>query len=516
VTAAPDDPPLPSFRSSDAALTRAAARVDGDRELRSWEGTRDAFLRALGFLYVVAFAGWATQYGPLVGADGLTPAGDFLDRVAQRWGGTVDGFLRLPSVFWLDCSDGVLGAVGWIGAALGGAVMLGLRSWPVMLGLWGMYLSIVHVGQAWYGYGWETMLLETGFLAVFLCPLRNGGVAPPARPVLALLRWELFRLMIGAGLIKLRGDPCWRDLTCLATHYETQPVPNPLSWWLHHQPLWFHRIGVGWNHVVELLVPWLLFAPARLRHLAGVLLASFQVGLIVSGNLSWLNWLTLVLCLVCFDDTVWRPRHREDSTPSRTGRIAVYALVVLVAVLSVPVVQNMLSPNQAMNTSFNRLHLVNSYGAFGSIDKIRRELVIQGTQAQDPTDPEALWRDYEMPCKPGALDRRPCVISPWHYRLDWQIWFAYRGDLGSHPWLVHVAAKLLEGDPEIRELFEDDPFGGVAPRFVRIVQFEYAFTDSLADGWWTREAKSFWLPPVSLETEALQEFLAGYGWTMGD
>jgi len=269
--------------------------------------TRFVILRLLGFVYAVAFFVAARQLVPLIGAHGLTPATQFLASVETELGSRTAGMEHLPTLFWFDVSDQSLSILSWIGLALSLIVLGGYANAILLALLWAMYMSIVHVGQIWYGYGWETQVLETGFLAIFLCPLldpRPFPARPPPLLVIWLFRWLGFRIMIGAGLIKLRGDPCWRDLTCLYYHYETQPIPNPISRYLHFAPHWFHKFGTAWNHFIELIVPWFSFGPRMARHVAGVLLISFQITLIMSGNLSFLNYVTIVPFLACLDDTL--------------------------------------------------------------------------------------------------------------------------------------------------------------------------------------------------------------------
>jgi len=256
-----------------------------------------------------------------------------------------------------------------------------------------MYMSIVHIGQIWYGYGWETQLLETGFLSIFLCPLLDARPFPKRAPpllVIWLFRWLGFRIMIGAGLIKLRGDPCWRNLTCLYYHYETQPIPSPISRYLHFAPHWFHNVETAWNHFIELVVPWFSFTPRTARHIAGVLLITFQIFLIISGNLSFLNYVTIIPFLACFDDTFFRRilpkslvRRAEEAAqqakPCRVQNGVAIALSILVVYLSIAPVLNLVSNRQVMNSSFDPLDLVNTYGAFGCVGKERYEIIIEGT-----------------------------------------------------------------------------------------------------------------------------------------
>jgi hypothetical protein len=272
---------------------------------RSYWLTRFLILRLLGVVYLVAFLVLVNQVLPLIGRDGLLPAHDYLERLRQHFGSRSAAVLQIPSLFWLGISDRALLVAAWIGVGLAAMVVAGLANVPLMLLLWALYMSFVNVGQDWYGYGWEIQLLETGFLAVFLCPLvdaRPFPRLPPPPAVIWLFRWLIVRIMLGAGLIKLRGDRCWRDLTCLYYHYETQPLPNPVSWWLHFRPHWFQKLGVLFNHAAELAAPWLVVWPRVARLAAGVVMLAFQLTLIVSGNLSFLNWLTIVPILACFDD----------------------------------------------------------------------------------------------------------------------------------------------------------------------------------------------------------------------
>jgi hypothetical protein len=452
----------------------------------SYRLTRFAILRLLALVYLVAFVVAYGQLVPLVGEHGILPADQHLHRLALYEGSTSAGAWASPSLFWwIGTSDAAMRAVSLVGIALSFAALMGATNALLQFAMWALYLSIVHVGQLFYGYGWEAQLSETGFLAIFLCPLTTATPLPSRDPpvvVIWLFRWLIVRIMLGAGLVKLRGDPCWRDLTCLAYHYETQPVPSPVSALLHRAPLWFHQLGVATNHFVELVVPFFVQAPRRFRHVAGVFLVAFQVFLIVSGNLSFLNWLTIVPALACFDDRAWArvwPRRwlRHAHAPaSRWHLRASYALAFVVALLSINVVSNLLSPNQTMNRSYDRFEIVGTYGAFGVVSRQRFEVVLLGTDA-DVIDEHTEWREYELPCKPGDVARRPCVITPFHHRLDWQMWFLPLGDerLGPEEWFVHLAAMVLDGDRSIASLFAVDPFPNAPPRWVRAETCRYRF-----------------------------------------
>jgi len=484
--------------------------------------TRFVFLRFLGLIYFVAFLALARQWRPLFGSDGLLPAQDFLVRVARALGSPSAGFWRLPSIFWIHAGDRFFSCCAWLGVILSLALLAGFADAPLLAVLWLLYLSFVHVGQIFYGYGWETLLCETGFLAIFLAPalsLRPFAERVPW-PIIVLLRWLVFRVMFGAGLIKLRGDSCWTDLTCLAYHYETQPLPNPLSAWFHHLPRGVHAFGVLFNHFAELIVPFGVFGPRRVRYAAGAIIILFQLALIVSGNLSFLNWLTITIALSCFDDHAFRaltPRRlarfvpRQKSGPLSFRRKIVTGIVVtLVALLSLNPVVNLLSPRQAMNASFDPFDLVNTYGAFGSINRERNEVILEGSP--DELGPEMRWFPYELPCKPGRVTRRPCVVAPYQLKLDWQLWFASFSSPADEPWLIHLVDKLLRGDHIVDPLFAVQPFPNRPPRYVRAQFYRYHFAPRGMPGvYWQRELIGEYLRPLSLGDTELRSYLSAQG-----
>ena len=489
--------------------------------------TRFMILRLLGLVYFFAFLSLAQQLKPLLGEKGLTPTPLFLSQFQTEAGSFGQAFLHLPSLFWFWHSDDFMVGAAWVGTCFSILVLVGFANGFLLLFLWALYLSFVHIGQDWYGYGWEIQLLETGFLSIFLVPFIDGRPFPKSSPpqqVIWLFRWLIFRIMLGSGLIKMRGDPCWRDLTCLKYHYETQPIPNPLSPYFHFMPLWFHKAGVLYNFLAELVAPWGLVFGRTIRTVAGCLMATFQIILILSGNLSFLNWLTLVPILSCFDDGFWHfilPRplvekanlaiYRSQNIPS--SHFAAWALTALVAFLSVNPVLNLFSSNQAMNTSFESLHLVNTYGAFGSVGRERLQLVFEGTSDQVLT-PETVWTPYDFKCQPGNLYRRPCVCSPYQYRLDWQIWFAAMAEPSQYPWVYNLVWKLLHNDRLALSLLEGNPFPGEAPTYIRARLFRYQFAPlSHPNGqWWERTELGIWLPPLSANDPQLQSILMNEGW----
>jgi Lipase maturation factor len=369
--------------------------------------------------------------------------------------------------------------------------------------MWALYLSVVNVGQTFYGFGWETLLLEAGFLAVFLGP----ATAAPPTLVLWLFRWLLFRVEFGAGLIKLRGDRCWRDLTCLDYHHETQPLPGPLSWFFHHLPKPLHRVEVLANHAAQLVVPFGLFAPQPMATVAALAIVATQVWLLVSGNFSWLNLITVVLAAAALDGRFLAAVLPIDppatlAAPAGWQQATVLALTLVVAALSVRPARNLLGRRQLMNASFDPLRLVNTYGAFGAITRVRREVVLEGTDDPAP-GPDTSWREYQFKAKPGDPRRRPRQVAPYHLRLDWLLWFAAMSPPSAHPWMAGLVTRLLAGDPATLKLLGPNPFGDRPPALVRARLYRYRFTTPAerrqTGAWWSRELVGEYLPPFGLD-----------------
>lgn len=465
--------------------------------------------RGMAALYFVAFLTVLRQFKPLLGERGLLPVPAYLQRVS---------FSEAPSLFHWRYSDRLLDLAGWTGLILSACAVCGLTeggpvwlSVVVWLVLWALYLSIVNVGQRFFGFGWESMLLEAGFFTAFLGP---AHVEPSIIPVL-ILRWMLFRTELGAGLIKLRHDRCWRDLTCLYYHYETQPLPNPLSWYFHRLPPPMHRFAVLFSHFVQVIVPFALFAPQPVASIAAGLIIFHQLWLIISGNYSWLNWLTAVLGVAGFSDGILAialpftaPVLRPLPLPFH---VILYILGVATVLLSVQPVLNLFSAHQLMNYSYNRYHLVNTYGAFGSVGRERYEIVIEGTEDRVLTHATE-WKEYGFKAKPGDPHRMPPQVAPYHLRLDWLIWFlpfsvAVLGRTirvpGYDLWFLRFAQRLLSGEPALLGLMGHNPFGQQPPVYIRALFYRYRYTDAAikrqTHAWWTRELLGEYLQPISLE-----------------
>lgn len=449
-------------------------------------------------LYLVAFLNAVNQFRPLLGEHGLTPVPRFV---------AATGFRRAPSVFQLHYSDRFFAVLAWSGVVVSAAIAFGalhvvpLWTSVVLWGLlWATYLSIVNVGQVWYGFGWESLLLEAGFLAVFL---GVPGSAVPA-PVMWLLCWLLFRVEFGAGLIKLRGDTCWRDLTALDYHHETQPMPGPLSRYFHHLPTRLHRVEVFANHVTQLIVPFALFAPQPAADVAAVVVVATQGWLLLSGNFAWLNAVTVTLAVAAMDDALlgavlpWEP---GPAAPAPTWlRASVVAVTVAMVVLSYRPVRNMLGREQVMNRSFNKLHLGNTYGAFGTVTRTRYEVVLAGTAVDDPDESD--WAEYEFRGKPGDPERRPPQVAPYHLRLDWLMWFCALSPRYARTWLPALLEALLTDDRQVLGLLRHNPFPDAPPTHVRARLYQYRFAtrrEKREHGrHWIRHPAGDLVPAVSL------------------
>ncbi len=446
-----------------------------------FEFAREVLQRGIAALFLVAFVSSLNQFRPLLGERGLLPAPALLE-----WAASSKARTRMlqPTLFrHISYTDRRLAMLCWAGVLIAALLIAGLPQlappWVPMvcfLALWFGYMSISSIGQTFYGFGWEMLLLEAGFLAAFL----GSRDQPPPTVVIVLFWWLLFRLEFGAGMIKIRGGREWRDLTALTYHHETQPMPGPLSRQAHLLPRWFHKGEVLGNHFAQLVVPFFLFAPLLsfwipgpvpliIGAVAGAIIIVTQLWLILTGNFAWLNWATVVIAF----SAIGVP---ADSTGE--GSLPLYWIVItsavgiLYLVVSWPALHNLFAHRQLMNASFNRWQLANAYGAFGTVTKERVEIVIEGTLDEDPD--AATWREYEFKGKPGDVRRVPRQFAPYHLRLDWLMWFLPLGR-SLDDWFTMLLARLLQADAQTLALLRVDPFDGRPPRWVRAVSYRYRF-----------------------------------------
>jgi len=486
--------------------------------------TRFVFLRGMGFVYFFAFLSTAMQVRALLGSDGLLPINLFIERIAAD--STLQTFLSDPSIFIFMQPDWLLVGLAWFGAALSLVVFFGFANSIIMFVLWFLYLSYVNVGQLFYGYGWEIQAGEIGFLAIFMVPLLDWRPFPKREPPLLfiwLIRWFLFRFYLGAGLIKLRGSQCWDDFTCLYYHFETQPIPNPLSPFMHFLPHFILKFGVMFTEFLQVISAFFVFWPRVLRVTVGLIFFTFQSILILTGNYAFFNWITLVPALTLLDDRLLKrvlpkklaaaaeraQEHRVPFTkPQHYLHLAVFAGL---AALSVPVVANLVSANQIMNTSYNNWNLVNTYGAFGYVGKKRYELVVAGTRDEEIT-PDTKWKEYEFTAKPTDIDRRLPVIAPYQPRIDWQIWFAAQSTYDRQGWLIHLLWKFLHNDKNALGLIAYNPFPGKPPAFIKIDRYIYNFEQPFSDHIWRRTYLDSWLGPIGVNNPSLIEYIENNRW----
>ncbi len=442
-----------------------------------YEFARQVLQRGIATLYFVAFLSSLNQFPALLGEHGLLPVPRYLAGSGAR---------RRPTLFRWRYSDRLLRCVCAAGLLISALLVAGLPQlgppWvPLLafLALWLLYMSIVNVGQTFYGFGWEMLLLEAGFTVAFL----GSDQTEPPRTILILVAWLVFRLEFGAGMIKIRGGREWRDLTALYYHHETQPMPGPLSRQAHLLPKPFHRLEVLGNHFAQLVVPFFLFAPQPLGSAAAGIIIFTQLWLVASGNFAWLNWMAIVLAFGAVSDPVahavlpflpldWHAASGTRGNPPYWLAI-VLAATFLLLVLSYWPLRNLISRDQLMNASFNRWQLVNTYGAFGTVTRQRIEIVVEGTLDADP-DEAADWREYGFKGKPGDVSRLPRQWAPYHLRLDWLMWFLPLRTVHDE-WFYAFLGKLLEADRRTLRLLRQDPFDGEPPRWVRVHSYLYRF-----------------------------------------
>ena len=498
-----------------------------DPEPSSYVLSRWIFLRLLGLIYVIAFLSLRVQILGLIGSHGISPAGEYLEATHQALG---SGAYRLfPTLAWINSSDSALTLLCGMGALAGLMLMLGILTGPALAVAWLGYLSLVTVGQDFLSFQWDALLLEAGFLAIFLAPsnliespwrLSRSSVSKTA---VWLERWLLFRLIFFSGASKLlSGDPTWRNRTALLYHYWTQPLPTPVAWYAAQLPAWFQELSVVTMFTLELGIPFLIFAPRRLRRIGAALTIGLQLVIALTGNYCFFNLLAIILCVLLLDDSLLRKSlparlvnrltGRGEATISapaplarftRAMRVALALLIILISGGEILAAfgQGTIIPGfvREMIDRQAPFDLVNSYGLFSVMTTTRPEIVVEGS------DDGETWQAYEFKYKPGDLARRLPWVAPYQPRLDWQMWFAALGSYQQNRWFVDFVIRLAQGEPEVTALLQKNPFPGKPPLYIRAITYDYHFTDPVTrkatGNWWRREREGVYFPEVSLRTQ---------------
>jgi predicted DCC family thiol-disulfide oxidoreductase YuxK len=475
----------------------------------TWHLVSWLFLRLLGLTFLVAFASIGNQITGLIGSDGILPVTDKLATLAAEHGSW--RYWVSPTLFWINSSDTALLTVCIAGAAAALLVVLNVWTRPMLMLAFVLHLSLWAVMPVFGSIQPDALILEVGLLAIFL----TAG----SRIIIWLYRWLLFRFMLLSGLVKLlTHDASWAQLTALNYHYETQPLPTPLAWYAHQLPEWFQQLSVLSMFGIELVLPWLVFLPRRLRFVAAWGFLVLQILITLTGNFYFLNLLTIFLCLFLFDDQALagvlpsrlaaRLRYRLPK-PGRLATAAASVLASLVLVVNLAFIwkrieqQPLPGPLETLVKTTSRFGITNFYGFFGVMNTTRREIVIEGSRDGEH------WRAYEFRYKPGDIHRCLRWSLPYHPRLDWTLWFAAGESPWHNPWFGDFLYQLLKGAPPVLALLADNPFPEAPPKWIRATLYRYHFTtpaERAATGdCWVRDWLRPYVPPLSLENWASGE-----------
>jgi len=477
--------------------------------------TRSLFVRLLGLTYLIAFWSWFIQVRGLIGSDGILPADRFLQAVHADMGSKA--YFLLPTLAWLHPSEWFVLLLTGAGIVCAVPLALGFASVPNLFLLWLLYLSQVSIGRDFMEFQWDILLLEAGFLSIFFVSGRSISGRPALRPSVAIIwlfRWLVFRVFFLSGLVKLLSrDVSWRNLTALSFHYETQPIPNFVAWYMYQMPMWFHKFSTAAVLLVELAAPFLIFGPRRFRIGAAYVLVLLQVLILLTGNYCFFNLLTIVLCLTLFDDAFWKnllpravsnylstPTADQSRTPSKRFALAALALVLLaVSLIQIALRIGLEVPHEwvRLTRPLEPYYITNTYGLFAVMTTRRPEIVIEGSNNGRE------WATYEFKYKAGDLHRMPPWVAPYQPRLDWQMWFAALSNYRNDPWFVDLVIRLLQGSRPVLGLLEKNPFPDHPPRYIRAILYDYRFTSPKerrsSGNWWARAYSGIYLPPVSLK-----------------
>jgi hypothetical protein len=454
------------------------------------------FPQLLGMVYLLAFGSLLVQVQGLYGSQGILPIHDLVTDIHRRAGPRA--FLRFPSIFLINPSDTVLTASAVLGVCLSIYLLAGLPPLPALVLLWLIYLSFASLGQEFLSYQWDALLLETGFMTIFL-PLAN-----PDWPVVCLAyQLFIFRFMFSAGTVKLTSrDPNWRNLRAMCFHYETQPIPNRIAWYAHQLPEGIQKLSTLATFLFELVVPFLALGPAPVKLACFCLLVCFQGLIILTGNYGFFNCLTIVLAVPLLEDRYLGFLGR-GLTPAAgmpffsTPAGAVFGIALLLNILQI--CRLFLRPQwlSRILSRCGRWQISNPYGLFAVMTTERYEFVIEGSRNLQE------WLPYEFRWKPGGPAVPPRQAAPHQPRLDWQMWFAALNPGYVEEWLSRLLRRLLEGSPAVLGLFRTIPFSPVPPDYIRLVVYRYHFSDvatQRASGRWWNRSEIGRSEPMSLRT----------------
>jgi predicted DCC family thiol-disulfide oxidoreductase YuxK len=523
-------------RSLGSAFTRLLWGKDVRPPTYFW--ARRWFLRMLGLIYLIAFVSLWVQVDGLVGSNGMSPVGRFLPAVRQQLG--PDAYFLLPTLCWFDSSNAFLHFLCGGGVVLSLLLILGIAPAVLLVVLFVFYLSLTIAGQVFLNFQWDVLLLETGFLSIFLAPWRlwprdliwwpgpapavpRVTAAPVSRAGLFLLKVLLFKLVLMSGVVKLTsGDDSWgwlnqsfhwNALTALDYHYWSQPLPTVFAWWADKSPEWFKHFSVAFCLAVEIIVPFFIWAPRRPRLMAAGLIIFLQIIIALTGNYCFFNLLTIALCLLLIDDSVVGTDRRavrthttgalgERALPNRLCCYTAIAVIVATLPINTWLIFSAFKPQSRppgwLAKFYEQLEvfrIVNGYGLFRVMTKDRGEIVIEGS----PDGVE--WLPYEFKWKPGNVKRAPGWCAPHQPRLDWQMWFAALDAPEQNPWLVGLIVRLLEGSRDVTGLLAHDPFPDKPPHYIRAMFYRYRFTAAeerrQTGAWWKRQELREYLPTIS-------------------
>ncbi len=464
------------------------------------------FTRLIALIYCVAFISVAVQARGLWGSRGILPIAGYLEAVEMQT--SANRYWQLPSLFWINHTDEVLVGAAWVGAICAALAFLGFAQGWMFLVCFALYLAYVTAGQDFMSFQWDSLLLEVGFLTLFVAPWSFKfdlfTAHEPHWSVRVMFGFVIFKLMFLSGVVKiLSGDESWRDFSAMGFHYWTQPLPNPLSPFMHALPAWYHRIETAFTFVIELILPFLILFP-RTRVWAGLGFFALSVMIFLTGNYTFFNLLTMVLCIWLIPDS-WLepfietlPFRLVENPPSVFAHPALSGVMVVLALFSVYWCTRFWIGERA-NASLwpilrnvQAFHISNPYGLFATMTKSRPEIIIEGSRDG------AEWKEYDFSYKPGNLYHIPPVVAPHQPRVDWQMWFAALGNFRENIWLQNLMVRIFENSPEVMPFFSVNPFENEPPRFLRARLYKYEFTrpgEILTEGkWWKRELISEYSP----------------------